>query len=177
MVKQCLTVIPWAHSLTKTVETACVISDQPLLAILKIIQCHFREKHGEKHIFEVVGALHTEADFWTCVVQVEDGFWSFKLLEEDEVLMIGVGESCIHYTHISRNRSISTVTACVLYKLLREAYDSYLVNASESEKSAFHDWCTKLSDVQISLLPNENETFSFTICPIRKLRKYGGLPC
>ena len=46
-----------------------------------------------------------------------------------------VAESCIHCAHISCGCCVNTA-AIVLYKFLREAYDSCLVHASESEKSA-----------------------------------------
>ena len=99
----------------------------------------FLETHGEKHIVEVLGALHIEKAAWSCLCQVKDGCWSTTLLAEGEVTTIDVAESCIHWTYITCGCCINTA-ACVLFKFLPEAYDRYLVDASKSEKSAFGDW-------------------------------------
>ena len=146
MVKHCMIVIMRAHLFTNPGETPWVTADQPLFALFKTIQWLFPDILGEEHIVGVLGALHTEKAAWTCVGQVEDGCGSTALLAEAEVTTIGVADSCLHCAHISRSRYINTVTACVLYKMLREAYDSYLDIPSDTEKLAFGEWC----DVQQS---------------------------
>lgn len=101
MVKHCLTVILWVHAFTNLCETPSVIVDQLLFALLKIIQWHFWETLGEKHIVRVLGAIHKEKAARTCTGQTKVHYGSTALLAENELTTIGVAESCIHCAKIS----------------------------------------------------------------------------
>ena len=69
-----------------------------------------------------MGALHIEKAAWTCVGQVEDGSGTISLMADADVSTVGVAESCLHCSHISRSRYLNTVAACVHYMLLCDAY-------------------------------------------------------
>ena len=126
MVKHCLTVIMKAHAYTNPGEIPWVTADQPLYALFKTIQWRFPETHGEQLIVAVLGAMHTEKAAWTCVGQVEDGSGSSAIMAEAGVTSFGVAESCLHCAHISRSRYLNTVSACVLYIMLRDSFQEYI---------------------------------------------------
>ena len=85
----------------------------------------------------LLGVLHIEKAAWACGGQVEGSCGSTALLAETDVTTIGVAESCIHCAYISQSRQINTVTAGVLFKMLREAYDCCLEITSDTEKLVF----------------------------------------
>ena len=142
MVKHCLTVIIKAHAYTNPGEIPWVTADQPLYALFKTIQWRFPETHGEQLIVAVLGAMHTEKAAWTCVRQVEDGSGSSAIMAEADVTTFGVAESCRHCAHISRSRYLNTVSACVLYIMLRDSFQEYIDELPEGSQPIDIDkWC------------------------------------
>ena len=57
-----------------------------------------------------MGALHIEKASWTYVGQVEDGSRTPSLMADVNIKAIGVAESCLHSSHISRSRYLNTVS-------------------------------------------------------------------
>ena len=142
MVRHCLSVILKAHEYTNPGEVPWVTADQPLFALLKTIQWRFPDTHGEHKLFGVMGALHIEKASWTCVGQVEDGSGTPSLMADANVTTIGVAESCLNCSHISRSRYLNTVSACVLYMLLRDAYQEYVDQVPVGSQPMDMDrWC------------------------------------
>ena len=142
MVKHCLTVIMKAHAFTNPGETPWVTADQPLFALLKTTQWRFPQTHGEHLIVAVLGAMHTEKAAWPCVGQVEDGSGGPTVMAEAGVTTLGVAESCIHCAHISRSRYLNTVSACVLYMMLKDSYQEYLEHLPPASQPIDIDkWC------------------------------------
>ena len=82
MVKHCLTVILKAHGYTNPGEKPWVTADQPLFALMKLVQWRFPETHGEDKLFAVLGALHIEKAAWTCVGQLEDGSGTSSIMAD-----------------------------------------------------------------------------------------------
>ena len=119
-----------------------VTADQPLYALFKTIQWRFPETHGEQLIVAVLGAMHTEKAAWTCVGQVEDGSGSSAIMAEAGVTTFGVAESCLHCAHISLSRYLNTVSACVLYIMLRDSFQEYIDEFPEGSQPIDIDkWC------------------------------------
>ena len=142
MVKHCLTVILKAHEHTNPGEIPWVTADQPLYALLKIIQWRYPDTLGENKLFAVLGALHIEKAAWTCVGQVEDGSGTPGIMADANVTTIGVAESCLHCAHISRSRYLNTVSACVLRMLLCDAYQEYVAQVPAGSQPIDMDaWC------------------------------------
>ena len=58
------------------------------------------------------------------------------------VTTLGVAESCIHCAHISRSRYLNTVSACVLYMMLKDSYQEYLEHLPPASQPIHIDkWC------------------------------------
>ena len=144
MVKHCLTVILKCHEYTNPGEVPWVTADQPLFALLKKVQWWFPETHGEDKLFGVLGALHIEKAAWHCVGQVEEGSGTPSLLADAGITSIGIAESCLHCSHISRTRYLNTVSACSLHMLLCDAYQEYAGQVVDGcEPMDMEEWCNE----------------------------------
>ena len=115
MFKHCFTDILKAHHFTNPGETPWVTADQRLFALMKLTQWSFRETHGGNKLFAVLGALHVEKADWTTVGQVEDGSGTTGILADAYVTTIGVAESCLSCSRISRTMYVNTVNTITYY--------------------------------------------------------------
>ena len=85
-------------------QVPVITLDQPLFAIVKMIQWKWPETHGEDKHVVMFGGLHLEMALWNTVGDLlEASGWSTALTEA-EVASPGVAESFMKATHLKRTR-------------------------------------------------------------------------
>ena len=103
-------------------QTPVIAADQPLYAMAKQIQWLWPNQYGEDKYVIMFGGLHIEmAALKSIGTLLQSSGWTGALVEAD-LATPGTAESYLHASSVTRTRHMHQVTACSLYKLLKEAY-------------------------------------------------------
>ena len=100
----------------------CVLgADQPLYAIIKLIQWQFPDTLGEDKLVVTMGALHIEDKMHLMIGKLQrDTGWT-TILSQAEVLTSGRAQSTLDEHHIKRTRYAHQVSLVALYMLNQSA--------------------------------------------------------
>ena len=104
-------------------DQTCVLgADQPLYAIIKLIQWQFPVILGEYKLVVIMGALHIENKMHLMIGKLQhDTGWA-TILSQVEVLTSGRAQSTLDEHHIKRTRYAHQVSLVALYMLKQSAY-------------------------------------------------------
>ena len=97
-------------------------ADQPLYAIIKLIQWQFPDTLGEDKLVVIMGALHIEDNMHLMIGKLQhDTGWDI-ILSQAEVLTSGRAQSTLDEHHIKHTRYAHQVSLVALYVLKQSAY-------------------------------------------------------
>lgn len=117
-----------------------IAADQPLYAIAKQIQWVWPE-YGEDKFVIMFGGFHIEkAALGSLGSLLQDSGWTSALVEAG-VASSGTAESFLCASSVTKTRKAHKVTACSLYKLMKEAYQDYCNQISGLSVLTLEDWC------------------------------------
>ena len=106
-------------------QTSVLGADQPLYAIIKLIQWQFPDTLGEDKLVVIMGALHIEDKMHLMIGKLlRDTGWA-TILSQAEVLTSGRAQSTLNEHHIKRTRYAHQVSFVSLYMLKQNAYVDY----------------------------------------------------
>ena len=126
-------------------QTPVIAADQPIYTIAKQIQWQWPNQYGEDKYVIMFGGLHIEmAAFKSIGTLLQSSGWTGALVEADLATSV-TAESYLHASSVARTRQMHQVTACSLYKRLKEAYSYYCNNDDGVQQAAlsFEWWCEK----------------------------------
>lgn len=122
-------------------QTPVIAADQPLYTLAKQIQWQWPE-YGEDKFVIMFGGLHIEmAALRSLGTILENSGWTSAIAEAG-VASSGTAESFLTVSSVTRTRLAHQITACCLYKLMKEAYQDYSEESSGSTLT-YEDWCDK----------------------------------
>ena len=103
-------------------QTSVLVADQPLYAIIKLIQWQFPDTLGEDKLVVITGALYIEDKMHLMIGKLlrETG-WA-NILSQVEVLTSGRAQSTLDEHHIKHTRHGHQVSLVALYVLKQSAY-------------------------------------------------------
>ena len=103
-------------------QTTVLGADQPLYAIIKLIQWQFPDTLGEDKLVVIMGALYIENKMHLMIGKLQhDTGWDI-ILSQAEVLTSGRAQSTLDEHHIKRTRYAHQVSLVALYMLKQSAY-------------------------------------------------------
>ena len=103
-------------------QTCVLGANQPLYAIIKLIQWQFPDTLGEDKLVVIMGALHIEDNMHLMIGKLQrDTGWA-TILSQSEVLTSGRAQSTLNEHHIKRTRYAHQVSLVALYVLKQSAY-------------------------------------------------------
>ena len=103
-------------------QTCVLGADQPLYAIIKLIQWQFPDTLGEYKLVVIMGALHIEDNMHLMIGKLQrDTGWA-TILSQAEVLTSGRAQSTLNEHHIKRTRYAHQVSLVAMYVLKQSAY-------------------------------------------------------
>ena len=106
-------------------QTSILGADQPLYAIIKLIQWQYPDTLGEDKLVIMMGALHIEDKMHLMIGKLlRDSGWA-TVLPQAEVLTSGRAQSVLNEHHIKRTRYAHQVSLMSLYLLKQTAYSEY----------------------------------------------------
>ena len=109
-------------------QTSVLGADQPLYAIIKLIQWQFPDTLGEDKLVVIMGALHIEDKMHLMIGKLlRDTGWA-TILSQAEVLTSGRAQSTLNEHHIKRTMYAHQVSLVSLYMLKQNAYVDYCNN-------------------------------------------------
>ena len=139
MIKHALDIIKDAVAFLNPGQVPVVAFDQPLYAIAKQLQWHYRDQYGINKFVIMMGALHIEMAFLSTLGDwVEDSGWT-TLINNAKVARAGVAQSLLTGHDVARTKYSHEVTLCALYKLLHNAFNHF--NAENVDACRFDEWC------------------------------------
>lgn len=121
-------------------QTPVITADQPLFALAKQIQWHWPDQYGEDKVVIMFGGLHIEMTALKSIGSLlEDSGWTSALVEAD-IASAGTADSFLSASSVTKTRQAHQITACSLYKLLKEAYDNYEEQTTDEHVLTFENW-------------------------------------
>ena len=103
-------------------QTTVLGADQPLYAIIKLIQWQFPDTLGEDKLVVIMGALHIENKMHLMIGKLQhDTGWDI-IISQAEVLTSGRAQSTLDEHHIKHTRYAHQVSLVALYMLEQSAY-------------------------------------------------------
>ncbi len=112
--------------------------DQPLFALAKYVQWMWPQTFGEDKFVIMFGGLHIEMCIWDTIgVFLDSSEWTLALCEAG-VATAGTADSFLKVSHLTRTRRAHQITALVLSKLRKKAWES-------SNEHSFDEWKDKMS--------------------------------
>ena len=103
-------------------QTSVLGADQPLYAIIKLIQWQFPDTLGEDKLVVIMGTLHIEDNKHLMIGKLQhDTGWDI-ILSQAEVLTSGRAQSTLDEYHIKHTRYAHQVSLVALYVLKQSAY-------------------------------------------------------
>ncbi|KAL8592273.1 hypothetical protein ACOMHN_036907 [Nucella lapillus] len=114
-------------------------ADQPLYALIKLIQWQYPDTLGEDKLVAMMGALHIEDKLHLMMGKLLlDSGWA-TVLSQAEVLTSGRAQSALNEHHIKRTRYAHQVSLMSLHLLKQTAYSEYCQNVMGPPES-FDMW-------------------------------------
>jgi hypothetical protein len=106
-------------------QTGVLGADQPLYALIKLIQWQYHDIVGEDKLIAMMGALHIEDKMHLMAGKLlHDSGWT-TILSQAEVLTSGRAQSALNKHHIKRTRYAHQVSLISLSLLKHTAYSEY----------------------------------------------------
>ena len=106
MIKHGMDVIRQATTFLNPGQVPVITVDQPLFALVKMVQWKWPTSHGEQAFVAMMGGLHVEMALWSAVGDLLDGSrWTTALTEAD-VASSGVADSFLKASHLTRTRYV-----------------------------------------------------------------------
>ena len=103
-------------------QAPVITAAQPLYALAKQIQWHWPDFYNEDKFVSVFGGLHIEmAALRSIGTFLQDSGWTSALVDA-EIASAGTADSFLSASSVTKNRQAHQITACSLYRLLKEAY-------------------------------------------------------
>ena len=103
-------------------QTCVLGADQPLYAIIKLIQWQFPVTLGEDKLVVIMGALHIENKMHLMIGKLQHGTGWDIILSHAEVLTSGRAQPTLDEHHIKHTRYAHQVSLVALYMLKQSAY-------------------------------------------------------
>ena len=97
--------------------------DCPIFAVTKQIQWSFPESLGEDRFIVMFGGLHLDKGMWSALGDLLEGSRWSAAITEAKIATSGSAQALLKCSHITRTRHAYQVTALVLAKLQRQAYN------------------------------------------------------
>ncbi|KAI8503415.1 hypothetical protein Bbelb_192360 [Branchiostoma belcheri] len=141
MMRHCFDVIKAAVQYANPGQIPVISVDQPLFAKMKQLQWCMDSLYGEDKFVILLGGLHIEMTSFKMLGQWLEGSGWVEAIQEAKLATSGTAESFLKASHITRTRHAHQVTACVLYLLLRKAYDEYVTTTTYGPPMSFDVWC------------------------------------
>lgn len=110
------------------VSVMCV--DQPLYALMKIIQWNWPNIYGESKFVVLFGPFHIEQAFLKVLGQLLDGSGWVSVIAHSGITTEGSARSRLKVAHVTKARAIHQITASALYSLLVDAHEKSNCNES-----------------------------------------------
>ena len=105
-----------------TGQTGVLGADQPLYALIKLIQWQFHDIVGEDKLIAMMGALHIEDKMHLMAGKLlHDSGWT-TILSQTEVLTSGRAQTALNEHHIKRTKYAHQVCLISLSLLKQTAY-------------------------------------------------------
>ena len=122
MIRHSMNVVMKAVHILNPGQVPIITVDQPLFTIAKQIQQNWTASHGEDQFIVMCGGLHIEmAAFKTIGHLLDSCGWTGALVQAN-VATLGIADSFLRVTHVTRTRRAHQITASSLYHLLQKAY-------------------------------------------------------
>ena len=119
-------------------------ADQPLFSLAQQIKWSWPDEYGDCVL--ILGGLHTEMAIQNMIGKLLQGSEWTLAIEESGVATSGTADSFLKASHVTKTRRALQVTACSLYKLLKNAFNdqcgSFHTNTSELQ-----EWCENKSAI------------------------------
>ena len=124
MIKHGMDVVRQATTFLNPGQVPIITVDQPLFALVKMVQWKWPTSHGEQAFIAMMGGLHVEMALWTVVGDLLDGSGSTTALTEADVASSGVADSFLKASHLTRTRydwiavgitSVFSASECCFY--------------------------------------------------------------
>jgi hypothetical protein len=116
-------------------QTPVIAVDQPLFALCKLIQWNWPQKYGENKFIIMFGAFHIEQAWLRLIGKWMQGCGWTEVIVESNIATVGVADSLLSVSHVTRARHAHEVTSAALHMLLMSAY-----NSAESQLD-YDAWC------------------------------------
>lgn len=104
MIKHGMNVLKQAIQFLNPNQVPVITVDQPLFALVKMVQWKWPASHGEKKYVVMLGGLHIEMALWSLLGDMLDGSGWTAALVEANVASSGVADSFLKVTHLTRTR-------------------------------------------------------------------------
>ena len=125
-VKHCMDKVRDAIAHLNPDQVPIITADQPLYALAKQVQWQWPEVYGEHQFVIMFGGLHIEMTALRSIgTLLHDSGWTGAIVEAG-VASSGTAESFLSVSSVTRSRQMHQVTACCLYMLRKEAYNTML---------------------------------------------------
>ena len=141
MIRHSMDVAKKAIEVLNPGQTPVIACDQPLFMIAKQIQWMWPEQYGEGSFMVMLGGLHIKMKLLKALGDLLDGSSWTSALVEANIATPGTADSFLKAAHIKRTALAHQVTACVLYKLRQEVYETYQISPHEGPAFSFEEWC------------------------------------
>ena len=104
MIKHGMHVVRQATTFLNPGQVPIITVDQPLFALVKMVQWKWPTSHGEQAFVAMMGGLHVEMALWSVVGDLLDGSGWTTALTEADVASSGVSDSFLKASHLTRTR-------------------------------------------------------------------------
>ena len=148
MFRHSMDVVKKAVDILNPEQVPIITVDQPLFTIAKQIQQNWTASHGEDQFIVMCGGLHIEmAAFKTIGHLLDSCGWTGALVQAN-VATLGIADSFLRVTHVTRTRRAHQITASSLYHLLQKAYLVYRSSlGKERNQLSLEDWCSSRAEL------------------------------
>jgi len=134
MIKHGMDVLKKVTNNLNSGQTPVMAFDQPLFALAKYVQWSWPQSFGEDSFVVMFGGLHIEMALWSTIGDFLDCSGWTAALSEAGVAAVGVVDSFLKVSHLTRTRRSHQITLLVLSKLQQDAWKH-----ANSELS-FEEW-------------------------------------
>jgi hypothetical protein len=141
MIKHAMNIIKDSVDFLNPGQVPVIACDQPLFAVVKIIQWNFPQTLGEDKLLIIFEGLKIEMAALKTLGDWLDGSGWTAAITEANIASSGTADSFIKAAHVSRTLHAHQVTACALYILMKKSYSSYTSSLLEgADQSTFDKW-------------------------------------
>ena len=141
MIAHAINVIRLAVKHLNPSQIPVVAFDQPLFALAKQIQWSLGGAYDESHVVVMLGGLHIEMAAFKALGKWVLGSGWCEALTNATVTSLGIANSFLIASHITRTRRAHQVAAASLHLLMKKAYEEYSKNEEiDGPARPFDEW-------------------------------------